>query len=125
MSKPLDKVSIESAVVFFKEWAGSSYIPHKETPEQGKQRNALALARAEQLAQRKGWYCQWRIDELDSSEWNDEKPAYQQYICMLFDKRGECIDSLCGIDFGREGSPIGAPYARVVEAALCHTAMTR
>jgi hypothetical protein len=115
--------TLPDAVAFFKVWATAGYHPKHETRAQGLERNALALARAEALAHKKGFYCQWRIDDLDSSEWSDEKPPWRQYVCLLFNAKKECIGSLCGIDFGREGSPIGDPYARVVEAELAHEAM--
>lgn len=115
--------AINTAVLFFETHAGTSYMPGKETKEQGQRRSALALARAEKIAQRKGFYAQWIIDNLDSSEWSDERPAWRQYVCLLFNAHKECIGSLCGIDFGRNGSPLGDPYARVIEAELALEAM--
>lgn len=115
----------KAAVAFFKEHAGYGYIPGKETPAQGKRRNAIALAHAEAIARKKGFYSNWHIDELDSSEWSSERPPWRQYVCMLFNAKGECIASLCGIDFGRDGSPIGDPYARVVEAELALEALEK
>jgi hypothetical protein len=34
------------------------------------------------------------------------------------DKAGKVVQSLGGVDFGRDGDPWGQPYARVVEAEL-------
>jgi hypothetical protein len=104
---------------FFYEHAGYSYDPKKETPKQGRQRGAKALARAEAKASRLGYSFEWEIDQIsDSSDFSNERPAYELYFCRMRDQKGQTLDTLGGIDFGRDGSPWGDPYRRVVEAEL-------
>jgi hypothetical protein len=103
---------------FFYEHAGYSYDPKKETPEQGRRKCARALARAEAKAYDKGITYKWDVDDTDSSEWSDERPAWQQWYCIAYNRKGAAIASLSGIDFGRNGEPWGDPYRRVVEAEL-------
>lgn len=106
------------AVAFFKEWAGCSYTPGKETLAQGALRGARALASAELWADRHGYVFDWQVDNVDSSEWSEERPAWPQWVCcMKLD--GRCVQSLHCIDFGRDGYPgWDGPYTRVVEAEL-------
>jgi hypothetical protein len=103
---------------FFYEHAGYSYNPKTETPEQVRRKCARALARAEAKASRLGYSFKWDIDDVDSSEWSDGKPPYEQWYCIAYDRKGQVIGSLSGIDFGRNGKPWGDPYRRVVEAEL-------
>jgi hypothetical protein len=105
---------------FFRDHAGSSYTPGKETPEQGKWRGALALASAELRGERAGLSFSWEVDpDSDSSDWSDERPAWEQWVCDCIDTGGESLaGSLSGVDFGRDGSPHGDSYARVVQAEL-------
>lgn len=114
------------ANLFFRTYAGVSYNPAKETEAQGRRRGAIELAHAEAIAHRKGWTCHWRIDPYGSSaDFSDEQPAWKLYECALFNKQGKIIASLHGIDFGRDGGPIGDTYARVVEAQLALEALER
>jgi len=104
---------------FFLKYAGVSYNPATETEQQGQVRGARALARAERRARQQGYGYQWSIDQFsDSSEWSIERPAWDQWVCILFDSDGSMRNSLGGIDFGRDGEPRGDPYRRVVEAEL-------
>lgn len=110
---------------FFVEWAGTSYNPSTETPEQGTHKQAERYAAAEYRAIRAGLEYVWSVDpDIDSSDFSDEKPAYQQWQCALRHK-GHCIASLHGIDFGRDGGPYSDPYARVVQAELALDAEDR
>ena len=109
----MDKVE-----AFFYEHAGYSYGPG-ETPEQGRERCAKALAAAERRASEEGWSFQWEVDQhSDSSDWCDEQPAYSVWDCVARDVAGEVRASLGAIDFGCDGEPWDDPYRRVVEAEL-------
>ncbi len=89
-----------------------------ETPEQGRIRCARALAAAEEWALDEGYSFEWQQDELDSSEWSDDPEPWPQYVCLMHAPDGPVCDSLGGVDFGRDGSPYGDGYRRVVEAEL-------
>lgn len=105
---------------FFRDNAGASWNPTKETQAQGTWRGALRLASAELHAERAGLSFSWEVDPgIDSSEFSDEKPAWDLWLCDCFMPDGESLAcSLGAIDFGRDGSPHGENYARVVEAEL-------
>lgn len=104
---------------FFLAYAGYSYDHNKETASQGRQRAARAYVKAEEFARDNLWSFHWSIDRLsDSSDWTDEKPAWQQWQCCARDGNGALRASLHGIDFGRDGAPWGSNYRRVVEAEL-------
>lgn len=109
---------------FFFDQAGFSWTP-PETPEEGQLRCAKALAQAEIDGQKAGLFFVWRIDELDSSEWSEERPAWAQYVCLCYGPDGTMLDSSSGIDFGREGTPTTNTYARVVEAELALEALLK
>lgn len=114
--------TMQTPFQFFREWAGFSYDPAKETPAQGKARGARSLAAAERWAGKRGIEYVWCMDpHIDSSDFSDEKPAWQLWQCALRYK-GRCIASLHGIDFGRDGSPYSNNYARVVQAELADEA---
>jgi hypothetical protein len=107
------------AQAFFHKHAGFSYDPACETIDEGKTRCAYALAQSEQWAQDSGYTYGWMIDEIgDSSEFSDDEPAWQLWVCDMYDETGAHVTSLGGIDFGRDGSPWHDPYRRVVEAEL-------
>src|SRR5687768_6068777 len=109
---------MKTAYQFFYEHAGYSELPD-ETAEQGHARSAQLLADAEAKARDAGTSFEWMIDpDSDSSEWTDEEPAYAQWVCIARDGDGDVFASLHGIDFGRDGTPWGSPYRRVVEAEL-------
>lgn len=104
---------------FFLDHAGYSYQPATENEYAGRVRGALALASAEADATDAGASFDWQIDQdIDSSEWCDERPAWQTWQCCIRDAKGELLNSLGGIDFGRDGEPWSEPYKRVVEAEL-------
>lgn len=107
-----------TAYQFFKKHAGYSYDPRTETVEQGRQRCARALADAEARASERGYSFDWRLDDIDSSSFTDEKPSWALWQCAMFDESGECAAILGGIDFGRDGDPWGDTYRRVVHAEL-------
>jgi hypothetical protein len=105
---------------FFYDNAGASWNPGAgETREQGTARAAKALAKAEAEAGKRGFGYRWSIDrEVDSSEFNNEKPFWKLWQCAMMHPKGGCTASLHGIDFGRDGSPYSDSYARVVQAEL-------
>lgn len=110
---------LSDAARFFFEHAGYAYYPNKETPEQGRTRGALALADAEAWAKAAGYRFEWYRDpDIDSSDFSDESPAWQLWECAMLAMDGEVVQSLGGIDLGRDGKPSSDPYGRVVEAEL-------
>lgn len=114
-----------SAVQFFAKHAGYSYDPKAETPEQGQQRCAKSLAVAEYDARDGGFTYEWSVDPcIDSSEFSEESPAWQLWQCAMYDRNGGIVNSLHGIDFGRDKEPFGRPYKRVVEAELAIDGLT-
>ena len=108
---------------FFFENAGYSYNPATETREQGRAKCAAALARAERNARSAGIWFEWSLDDLDSSEWSDERPSWAQYRCLAMNQSGRVVAALGGIDFGRDGTPSNSSYRRVVEAELATEAL--
>lgn len=110
---------------FFYAHAGYSYDPKTETETEGHIKCARALAKAEREAHVKGFTYRWSIDESsDSSDWDDEKPAYQVWQCAMYNRDFRIVNSLHGIDFGRGGQPWGSEYERVVEAELAIDGLT-
>lgn len=106
---------------FFYENAGYSYNANVESAEQGKRRCARELAAAETWARDAGYSFRWEVDPFfDSSEWSDDPEPWAQWMCTMHGDDGEIVQHLGGVDFGRDGSPWGNAYRRVVEAELAH-----
>ncbi len=106
-----------AAYHFMLENAGYSHAPN-EPKIVGRRRCAKMLAKAEREALQAGIAFHWEIDrDCDSSDFSDEDP-WQLWSCVAYNSDGLCVASLCGIDFGRDGSPWGNSYRRVVEAEL-------
>jgi hypothetical protein len=108
---------------FFHENAGWGYVPGKETPEEGRERGARKLARAEEwLEEQNGYEVNWMEDDdadrsfLDDEESGREDDGRVLYGCVVTLPDGR-KDSLWGIDLGPEGS-LSDPYCRVVKAEL-------
>jgi len=117
---------LQSPVDFFFAQAGYSYNPKTQTKLQGRWACARSLAEAERNGSDAGLSFEWEIDPIsDSSEFSNKKPAWQLWACCCRDAQGKVQSSLCGIDFGRDGSPWGEPYRRVVEAELASEALNR
>lgn len=110
-------VGLPADVLFFWWHAGYSYTPGKETAAEGRERGAFALAKAETDARRLGWSFRWLVSELDSSSFRGGEP-WRLWDCIAYDGAGAIVGSLCAVDFGRDGTPWGASYRRVVEAEL-------
>lgn len=117
---------------FFMANAGYSHNPATETREQGQKRCARLLADAERRARDAGCSYRWEVDpEVRSSDWipdHEDGGKYRDpwitWQCVMYDAQGKAIGSLHGIDFGRNGSPFGSPYKRVVEAELALDSLT-
>jgi hypothetical protein len=107
------------AVAFFFEHAGYGYGPG-ETPEQGRKRGAVALAKAEQEATARGWAVEWSEDPDGWDSLGDIDPETVKEIlsAVLKDENGEVLASLGGIV-----DPDRA-YGRVVEAELALEALS-
>jgi hypothetical protein len=117
--------AINPAVAFFLENAGSSYDPSKETKEQGQLRGAKLLAKAERQASQRGFTYNWSIDpHTDSSDFDDDPEPWALWQCAMYNAEGRIVNSLHGIDFGRDGKPWGDNYKRVVEAELATDGLT-
>jgi len=104
---------------FFHDHTGFSYIPARETPEQGCERNAVELAAAysELYAVSTDAYVSWEIDpDITSHDWEDpSEPERPTLIATLF--YGEnVVGSLGGIDV--KDCNTGDPYCKVIEAEL-------
>lgn len=113
-----------NAYQFFLSNAGYSY-GQGENKRAGQVRCARALAKAEREGRDAGLSFQWEIDpQTTSADWSDEEPAYEQWVCSCHDASGLVVAVLGGIDFGRDGSPFGDAYKRVVEAELALEGLT-
>lgn len=124
--KTADKstVTLTPAQQFFFEHAGWGYDPSTETKEEGRTRGAIALAAAESEAREKGYSFEWGICPLgDSSDFSDELPAWSLWACICRNSEGESVSNLHAIDFGRDGTPWGSTYRRVVEAEMAMEAL--
>lgn len=109
------------AVTFFAEHAAVSWFPAMENRTEDIKHQAEALAMAELTSVDRGWRFDWRIDpDTDSGDWildQDHQP-YALWQCFMLDEDGRILQSLGGIDFGRDREPWGQPYRRVVQADL-------
>lgn len=103
---------------FFWKNAGWGYKPGHESPQQGRANGAKNLAAAEGIAREAGYSFEWNVDpDVDSRDFSDSRPAWELYACLMRDVNGKVVQSLGGIDFGRDNGPFG-DYRRVVEAEL-------
>ena len=110
---------------FFFDHAAYSYDPKTGTPEQGRTRCALNLAAAEAMGREAGLSFEWQVDPyINSSDFSDDPEPWQLWSCLAHDSKGAVVQSLGGIDFGRDGTPWGNDYRRVVEAELADEHIT-
>lgn len=117
---------------FFLKHAGYGYAPKAETKQRGRIRRARALAKAERDARVGGFSFSWGIDPFTTSaDWIDDnedggrnRTPWQIWECRMRNADGGLVNSLHGIDFGRNGTPWGDPYRRVVEAELAIEGLT-
>lgn len=123
-----------TAYQFFMANAGYSYDLKTETPLQGRQRCAKYLAYCEARARDAGACFAWEVDLYggSSADWiaanrdgGKNRNPWRVWTCTAYDASGNVFASLCGIDFGRDGTPHGSAYRRVVEAELaCELPLT-
>lgn len=117
---------MKSPYRFFMQHTAISYNPETETPLQGRVRCAVRLADAERWASSQGMSFEWSIDPFtDSSDWDESPEPWQAWQCVMRDMGGAVVQTLNAIDFGREGSPWGDPYRRVVQAELACEVMSK
>jgi hypothetical protein len=108
--------------LFFFEHAGYSWNAKAgETPEQGRTRGAIALEVAERavrnLRHAEAIQFVWEHDDQTNESFEDTDEPYALWQCCLM--VGDTpASSVGGVDFGRDGSPVGDAYARVIEAEL-------
>jgi hypothetical protein len=108
---------------FMRDHAGYSYRPAIETPDQGKVRCALALARAEFEASRRGAFVQWCTDSYPDTSWMDDQARAEfeagETVLMeatIYSERGEPVGSIGGVHLRTPW--MADPYRRVIEAEL-------
>lgn len=119
MTKKQKISELSADVKFFYQHAGYSYDPLNETQEQGRVRCAQDLAAAEGIGRNAGLSFEWIVDpNTDSRDFSNARPAWELWLCSMYDAEGNFVDCLGGVDFGRNGSPHGNDYRRVVEAEL-------
>lgn len=115
-----DLVGIRAAFRFFHQHAGGAVDQ--------KARNAWALAKAEHIAQQRGWECRWEWDGESASELKDLcwdcgrgncSRDHECMGCVLRDENGNVLESLWGI-LDADGA-----YRRTVEAELASEALWR
>jgi hypothetical protein len=117
------------AVRFFRTHAGSSYGAG-ETPAQGRERCARALARAEREGTAFGWFVQWEQDYDADASWLDEdcytdedRSNARLMSCYAYDADGACIGSLHSIHEDKRDEKGALRYRRVVRAELFSEAL--
>ena len=122
---------MKTPLKFFYNHAGYSYDPKHETIRQGKTKCARALASAEAAAREGGFCFKWSIDphstsaEFDNDDFRgSNSDPWQLWQCCMFNSDGGTVNSLHGIDFGRDGNPWSDPYRRVVEAEIAMDGIT-
>lgn len=116
-----------SAFQFFFDNAGFAYDPKKESSFAGQVRVATDLARAEFVAWDNDYTFEWSQDDQTNEAWEGAKgaPFYYLWNCAMFNAAHVCVQSLGGIDFGRDGDPWSDTYRRVVEAELAWEELAR
>ena len=109
---------------FFFAHAGYSYVPGHETPAQGRTKAAIYLAEAERFARSFGLSFAWEVSDTDSSDFNDEEPAWQLWDCIAYDDEGNVRASSGANDLGRDVQPCTSnPFVRVTQAELAAEVM--
>lgn len=108
-----------SRVAFFYEHAGYGYDPARETAEQGRQRCAEELARAEELAASRGWYVDtqtdWDVPDDDAdSRGLVERGEMVNLLVTLRDEDGQMLACLGAVTVPSDDDP----YIRVCGAEL-------
>jgi hypothetical protein len=123
--------TMTEAQQFFYENAGYSYDPATQTPEQGRAECAAKLAAAEAEARDRGYWFIWDTDSgVMSSDWLDanedggaNRDPWITWQCAIVEHvpgsgQPRILESIGGVDFGRNGSPGTSDYSRVIQAEL-------
>jgi hypothetical protein len=109
----------EEDIQFFYQHAGWGYDPDTETPEEGRRRSAISLAKAEAWAKDNEvtykWEDDWNllshVDEYPDAY--DEEPSTCE-ICVIYDKAGRVLNVVGCVDDADDN------YRRVTEAELAY-----
>jgi hypothetical protein len=111
------KITLTEAEQFFYEHAGYSMRPGEDKIS-AKIRSAVALARAEAIAEGRDATVTWEEDDHPDAGWCDCGDDHgQPWGAVLRDAEGTVLGSLWGITF-ESHQPAGESYARVVAAEL-------
>lgn len=113
MTNPFDApiTSIDRAAAFFWEHAGWGYNKSLgETPEQGRENGALALARAEEFGRVHNWEVQWVWDGEGDHSYTDHVDTCEQ--CLVGTADGDVLAQIGCVDDADDN------YRRVVAAEL-------
>lgn len=106
---------LTEAEQFFYDHAGWSYSPETETPEVGRERGAIELARAEERMKNGPYYV---TTEPDDMPWGGDFPYDgPMWIVSLWSVEGVAIGEVIG-SIGGVACESGDPYMRVVRAEL-------
>lgn len=120
--KPTKPHTHTTPAEFFREFAGYSWNPSKgETPAQGRERCAQALADAEAQGTAAGLTAEWREDpDADTSflKTRSEKENARFFYCEVRSADGEVRASLHGIHEDSRDELGARYYRRVVRAEL-------
>lgn len=106
---------MNEAEQFFYDHAGSSYVPAKETLEEGKVRGAKELAAAEQKLKEGPYFVSW---ETDDRPWDGDVPYDGPlWVAILWSVDGTSTSAPLA-SLGSIACEEGDPYQRVIEAEL-------
>lgn len=113
MRGPID-ADLKKRYEFFKTFGGGGRVGYAAE-------GSLRLARAERIAEERGWEAKW---EEEQEDWESFLGDHQTLAdisavlwCGLYDENGEIIGSLGGIQFGHDSAE-NRGYRRYTEAEL-------
>lgn len=120
------KQTVQQRAEWFIPRIGTAFFPDRESKIAGTIRAAFEYAAAELWAERTNHRFVWNVDlESDSTDWNHNEPAYNQWTCVMF-AGDDVVGSLGLIDFGRDNDPWSdTTTARVFEANIAIETMQR
>ena len=109
MRAPID-ADLKKRYEFFRTFDGGGRVGHAAE-------DALALARAERIAEERGWVAEWDYDP--NPDYGDVDPGDVSEIldCVLKDAQGEVLAAVGGNMFGHDTRE-NRHYRRFVEAQL-------
>lgn len=103
---------------FFKTFGGTGHVGHAAE-------SSLLLARAEKIAEERGWEAKWEEEQEDWNSFLGDEMTLEDISevlwCGLYDEQGEILASLGGITFGHDSAE-NRRYRRFVEAELASEA---